>query len=108
MDFDLSDRQRHFRDRVRAFIDENIRPRCGDFASQHQSGDQWEPIQLIEELKPKARTAGLWNLFMPPAPAIPSPAAALTRADSHPCMEETWLACMSRVAFPRLFLRCCF
>ena len=71
MDFELSERQRHFRDRVRAFMNEHIRPRAADYAAQHSSGDPWHPIPLIEELKPKARAAGLWNLFMPPAPAIP-------------------------------------
>ena len=71
MDFDLTERQRHYRDRVRAFIEENIRPRLSDYRQQHESGERWQPIQLIEELKPKAREAGLWNLFMPPAPAVP-------------------------------------
>ncbi len=64
MDFELSDRQRHFRDRVRAFMDAQIRPRAGDYAAEHA-------IALIDELKPHAHAAGLWNLFMPPAPAVP-------------------------------------
>ena len=71
MDFELTQRQAHFRDRVRAFIDENVRPRLGDYRQQHESGDRWQPVPLIDELKPKARDAGLWNLFMPPAPAVP-------------------------------------
>ncbi len=64
MDFELSDRQRHFRDRVREFMDAHIRPRTGDYSAERA-------IALIDELKPKARAAGLWNLFMPPAPAVP-------------------------------------
>jgi acyl-CoA dehydrogenase len=71
VDFELTERQAHFRDRVRAFIDENVRPRAGDYQRQHSSGDRWQPVDVIEELKPKAREAGLWNLFMPPAPAVP-------------------------------------
>ena len=71
MDFALTERQAHFRDRVRAFIDEQIRPRLGDYRNQLESGDRWQPIPLIEELKRQAREAGLWNLFMPPAPAVP-------------------------------------
>ncbi len=64
MDFELSDRQRHFRDRVRAFMDEHIVPRAGEYSAEHA-------VALIDELKPRARAAGLWNLFMPPAPAVP-------------------------------------
>ena len=71
MDFELTQRQAHFRDRVRAFIGEQIRPRLADFREHHEATDRWQPSPLIEELKPKARRAGLWNLFMPPAPAVP-------------------------------------
>jgi acyl-CoA dehydrogenase len=71
VDFELTERQAHFRDRVRAFVEDEIRPRIDDFRSQHQSGDRWQPSPLIEDLKPKAREAGLWNLFMPPAPNVP-------------------------------------
>ena len=71
MDFELTERQAHYRDRVRAFIDENIRPRLAAHREQHEGGDRWQPSQLIEQLKPKGREAGLWNLFMPPAPAVP-------------------------------------
>jgi acyl-CoA dehydrogenase len=71
MDFALTDRQAHFRDRVRAFVDEHIRPRTDDYRQQRSAGDRWQPVEVIEELKPRAREAGLWNLFMPPAPAVP-------------------------------------
>ena len=71
MDFELTQRQDHFRGRVRAFVDEHIRPRQSDYKEQLEAGDRWQPIQVIEELKLRAREAGLWNLFMPPAPAVP-------------------------------------
>ena len=70
MDFDLTERQSFFRDRVRAFITEHVRPRVADYKKQIDAGDRWQPIQLIEDLKPLARAAGLWNLFMPPAPVL--------------------------------------
>jgi len=71
VDFELTQRQAHFRDRVRAFVDEQVRPRIPDYRREQSTGDRWKPIQVVEELKPRAREAGLWNLFMPPAPAVP-------------------------------------
>ncbi len=70
MDFDLTERQAHFRDRVREFIDRHVRPRQKDYYRQIGEGDRWQPLPLIEELKPLAHQAGLWNLFMPPGGAL--------------------------------------
>jgi acyl-CoA dehydrogenase len=70
MDFDLTERERFYRDRVREFIETRIRPRHGDYKAQLAEGDRWQPIPVIEELKPLAREAGLWNLFMPPGSAL--------------------------------------
>jgi acyl-CoA dehydrogenase len=69
MDFDLTERQAFYRDRVRDFIETRIRPRRGDYRRQVESGG-WQPVALIEELKPEARASGLWNLFMPPGHAL--------------------------------------
>jgi acyl-CoA dehydrogenase len=66
LDFTLSERERHYRDRVRAFINEEIAPRHQDYLEQAHAGDRWKVIPVIEELKPLARAEGLWNLFMPP------------------------------------------
>ena len=71
MDFDLTEKQAFYRDRVREFIETRIRPRAKDYRAEIDSGDRWHPVELIESLKPEARAAGLWNLFMPPAPALP-------------------------------------
>jgi acyl-CoA dehydrogenase len=70
MDFDLTERQAFFRDRVREFIETRIRPRTGDYKAQLAQGDRWQPIEVIEALKPQAKAAGLWNLFMPPGHAL--------------------------------------
>ncbi len=70
MDFDLTERERFYRDRVRDFVETRIRPRWGDYKSQLATGDRWQPIPVIDELKPVAREAGLWNLFMPPGSAL--------------------------------------
>ncbi|WP_265529114.1 acyl-CoA dehydrogenase family protein [Sphingomicrobium marinum] len=66
MDFDLTERQAFFRDRVKSFIDEHVRPRVADYYREINEGDRWSHLELIEELKPLAKKAGLWNLFMPP------------------------------------------
>ena len=108
MDFELTSRQAQFRDRVRAFIDSEIRPRHTDYREQHSSGDRWQPIPLIEELKPKAREAGLWNLFMPPAPAIRQvdesfafEGEQLTNLEYALCAEE-----MGRIAWASEVFNC--
>ena len=66
MDFTLTDRETYWRDRVRDFIDREIRPRQADYDAQSRDGERWKVIPVIEEMKAKARTAGLWNFFMPP------------------------------------------
>ncbi len=66
MDFTLSERESYFRDRVRDFIDQNIRPRQADYDQQAHEGERWKVIPVIEEMKDKAKAAGLWNFFMPP------------------------------------------
>jgi len=66
MDFDLSERQRHWRDRVIAFTDKHIEPAVETYHQQEKQGDRWKVIPVLEELKKKARAEGLWNMFMPP------------------------------------------
>ena len=66
MDFSLSERETYFRDRVRDFIDQNIRPRQADYDAQEHEGERWKVLPVIEEMKEKAKAAGLWNFFMPP------------------------------------------
>jgi len=65
LDFDLTERQASYRGRVREFMDEHVRPRVADYHREQASGDRWKVIEVIEELKPKARAAGLWNLWRP-------------------------------------------
>ena len=40
MDFDLTERQAFFRDRVRQFVDQNVRPRVADYKKQIDAGDR--------------------------------------------------------------------
>src|SRR5438270_5543868 len=67
MDFSLGSGETKWRDRVRAFMDEHVRPRAQDYDAQQREGERWKVLPVIEELKRKARSEGLWNLFMPPS-----------------------------------------
>jgi acyl-CoA dehydrogenase len=51
-------------------MDENIYPNEKRFEQETNSGDRWQPSELIENLKKKARAKGLWNLFLPEASGL--------------------------------------
>ena len=69
MDFSFSPRTQDLQQRVSAFMAEHVYPNEGryweEIAAHTRAGKRWTPLPLIEELKPKARAAGLWNLFLP-------------------------------------------
>src|SRR5687767_1845044 len=52
-------------ERLTPFMGEHIYPNESLFRRQVAEGDRWQPTGIVEELKPKARAAGLWNLFLP-------------------------------------------
>ncbi|WP_091025381.1 acyl-CoA dehydrogenase family protein [Nocardioides szechwanensis] len=69
MDFSPSPRAADLTARVKDFIETEISPAEEDYhrdlAEARRTGDPWQPLPLIEELKTKARERGLWNLFLP-------------------------------------------
>ena len=67
MDFALTDRQAHFRDRVQEFMQQHLRPRAAEYLAQASTEPRWKVLPMLEDLKERARAAGLWNLFMPPS-----------------------------------------
>jgi len=75
MDFDYSDKVKDLRERLLAFMAQHIYPNEARFFQEIEAnrakGNAWVPTTLIEELKPKARQAGLWNLFLPRSPRAP-------------------------------------
>lgn len=64
MDFELSLRAKDYRQRLTAFMEEQVYPNEQRFLDEVQR-DRWTAPHVIEELKAKARTDGLWNLFLP-------------------------------------------
>ena len=63
--FEPSEKVRALAARLSAFMDEHVYPNEPLFRRQIAEGDRWQPTAIVEELKPKARAAGLWNLFLP-------------------------------------------
>jgi len=66
MNFDMSDKQKEWLNRVRAFMDNHVRPAVPVYRQQDEEGPRWKVIPVLEELKKKAKAEGLWNMFMPP------------------------------------------
>jgi acyl-CoA dehydrogenase len=64
MNFDYSDKVKSLLQRLSAFMDEHIYPNEARFYQEIEA-NRWAPTKVIEDLKPKARAAGLWNLFLP-------------------------------------------
>jgi acyl-CoA dehydrogenase len=64
--FEFSEKTRELRERLEAFMEELVYPNEKTFHEQVESGeDRWSTPPIIEELKEKAKSAGLWNLFLP-------------------------------------------
>jgi acyl-CoA dehydrogenase len=65
MNFEYTTKVQELQKRLTAFMDEYIYPNEDLYFKQIDEGDRWQPVQILEDLKPKARAAGLWNLFLP-------------------------------------------
>jgi acyl-CoA dehydrogenase len=64
MDFEFSSKVKDLQQRLQAFMDAYIYPNEKRFHEEIER-NRWTPTQIVEELKPKARAAALWNLFLP-------------------------------------------
>lgn len=64
MDFEFSARTKNLQQCLQSFMDEYVYPNEPRFEEEIQR-NRWSPSKVIEDLKPKARAAGLWNLFLP-------------------------------------------
>lgn len=109
MDFDLSERQQFWQGRVRDFIETHVRGAVPTYKEQDATGDRWKVIPVVEELKAKAKAAGIWNLFMPPQQAshhhvddtFAFDGPQLTNLEYALCAEE-----MGRIGFASEVFNC--
>jgi acyl-CoA dehydrogenase len=88
MDFDYSPRCCDLQQRLLSFMETSVYPNEYRFHEEveanRRAGDAWVPTRLVEELKVKARAAGLWNLFLPHSPRVPE---GLSNLDYAPLCE---------------------
>ena len=95
MDFAYSAKVSALQSQLRAFMDEHVYPNEARYYVESGEGDRWQPSRVVEALKPKARAAGLWNLFLPASER----GAGLTNVEYAPLCEI-----MGRVSFaPEVF-----
>jgi acyl-CoA dehydrogenase len=64
VNFEFSEKTKELQRRLQTFMDEHVYPNEKRFVEEIER-NRWKPARVIEELKPKARAAGLWNLFLP-------------------------------------------
>ncbi|MBX3485876.1 acyl-CoA dehydrogenase family protein [Phenylobacterium sp.] len=107
MDFGLSDRETHWRDRVRAFMAAHVYPAIPTYQQQMavEGAARWQVIPIVEELKARAYSEGLWNLFLTPAEAgggaEEDAGPGLSNLEYALCAEE-----MGRVGFASEVFNC--
>ena len=65
MEFEHSAKVKDLQARLTAFMDTHVYPNEKRFRDEIAEGDRWQPTPIVEDLKVKARAAGLWNLFLP-------------------------------------------
>ena len=85
MDFATSTKAQELLKRLHAFMDEHVYPAEAIYDEQLAGFgvNRWQVLPIVEELKVKARAAGLWNLFLPESSA----GAGLSNLDYAPLCE---------------------
>jgi acyl-CoA dehydrogenase len=95
MNFEFTDKVKGLQTRLRAFMDEHIYPNEQRYHDEINPDDRWRPSEIIEELKPKARAANLWNLFLPGS----EEGAGLTNLEYAPLCEIMGRSTMAAEVF---------
>jgi len=87
MNFEFSDKAKELQDKVKSFMDQHIYPiEKETYAYFTDHNNLWKEWPGIEDLKHKAREAGLWNLFLPKNYGEYSP--GLTNLEYAPLAQE--------------------
>ncbi len=98
MDFEHNEKTKLALDQLNKFMDEHIYPSEAAYYQQHEElEDRWQTPPMMEELKVKAREAGLWNLFLPHSEL----GAGFTNLEYAPLCEV-----MGRVGFAAEVFNC--
>ncbi len=100
MQFEHTDKVQALIARLEAFLDEHIYPNeqaVRELVHEREGKARWQPIPLVEQLKPKAHAAGLWNMFLPHSKS----GAGLTNLEYSPLCEV-----MGRVAWSSEVFNC--
>ena len=97
-----SARTRELLDRMQDFFALHIYPNEArhheELHARRKTGDEWQPSALVDELKPLAREAGLWNMFLPHSERAPQ---GLSNLDYAPLCEQ-----MGRVSWSSEIFNC--
>jgi acyl-CoA dehydrogenase len=94
MDFEFSRKVKDLQGSLQAFMEEHVYPNEKRFHDEIER-NRWSPTRIVEELKPKARAAGLWNLFLP----NDEHGAGLTNLEYAPLCESMGRSAMAPEVF---------
>ena len=81
--FKFSDKSIELQEQLKSFMDKYIYPNENNIENEINAGDIWQPSEIIEDLKQKAKESKLWNLFLPES----NKGAGLTNLDYAPLCE---------------------
>ena len=81
--FEFSKKSKDLQEELKVFMDEHVYPNEENITSEIHSGNIWEPSNIIEDLKNKAKKKGIWNLFLPDS----DKGAGLSNLDYAPLCE---------------------
>ena len=102
MNFDYTDKVKHMQAQLLGFMQEHVYKNekvfFDEIAQNRANGNAWIPTKIVEELKPLAQKAGLWNLFLPKSTRAPQ---GLSNLEYAPLCEI-----MGRVPFAAEVFNC--